>query len=58
MIYARIVGFLADKMRLIVQTYQKKTYQIVEIGEIVGLSGNFGKREEYPPLRVIGCGVR
>ncbi len=43
-IYARIVGFLADKMRLIVQTYQKKTYQIVEIGEIVGLPGNFGKR--------------
>ena len=34
-IYARIVGLLADKMRLIVQTYQKKTYQIVEIGEIV-----------------------
>ena len=48
-IYARIVGFLADKMRLIVQTYQKKTYQIVEIGEIVGLSGNF---ESSPNLCV------
>ena len=43
-IYARIVGLLADNKCLRLQMNKKKTYQIVKIDEIVGLPGNFGKR--------------
>ena len=37
MIYARIVGFLADKRCLILQTYKKRPTNVAKYDELVGI---------------------